>query len=465
MPDDKAYHGILEALFCAAKVECSAYANASKPAPKAKIASRLSECAGVLGLAVKIGVRKLRVKTVKALIEHVSQTLPTSDGLYCEPLVAGYLKALRTVLEYSPHPEHLLKEDWHDAIDFCNASIRDLNLSSSEDSSSLPNGVRGPDSFTDLPSRSTTPSIHSDYIRSTKSQQNSNSQLRGSATNLVLCVRYLTSASNAPVLEKASVTLDALLALLQMSPNLGDTQQAAFESINSIVVRITTDDISLVLQTLRRLIPLIRRFWQAKSAGHREMLTSMFLGEMYLNRLVQSDKNGDCKADLLGLLETLRAEYCKRIEREQLQLDDVDLADHTFRTDRHMPLSTEACELRLGANKAEEPWALLHMSASLLITIHCESAVHEMQSGNAELDPPLKRQKMTGPLDDILDLTKGPTTSEKLYALQVLVFVFDKLTVDIGTLEGIVNLLIPCASDDNGPIASWAILALTWYVP
>lgn len=387
-----------------------------------------------------------------------------SDGLYCEPLVAGYFKALRTVLEYSPHPEHLLKEDWHDAIDFCNASIHDLNLCSSEDSLSFSNGVRGHDSFTDLPSRSTTPSIHGDYLRNTKPQQKFSSSLRGSAKDLVFCVRYLTSVSNAPVLEKASVTLEALLDLLQMSPNLGNTQQAAFESINSIMMRITTDDTSLVLQTLRRLIPLIRRFLQIKSAGLREMLTSMFLGEMYLNRLVRFDKNGDCKADLLGLLEMLRAEYCKRTEREQLQLDDVDLSDHTFRTDRHMPLSIKACELRLGANKAEQPWALLHMSASILITIHCESAVHEMQNGSANPDPPLKRRRMTGVLDDILDFMKGPTTSEKMYALQVLVFVLDKLTVDIGTLEEIVNLLIPCASDDNGSIASWAIMALVWFV-
>ncbi len=469
--EDKAYHGILEALFCAAKVECSTYANASKSASKTgsktKSASRLSECASVLGLAVRVGVRKLRFKTVKAFIEHVSQTLPMSDGLYCEPLVADYFKALRIVLEYPPHPEHLLKEDWHDAIDFCNASIHDLNNSFIEDGSSFPSGVRGHDSFADLASRSSTPSFHGDSLRNTSSRvsrQRFNPQLRGSAEDLIFCVRHLTSVSNAPVLEKASVTLDALFDLLQMSPHLGNAQQAAFESINSIIVRITTDDTSLVLQTLRKLVPLIRRFWQAKSAGLREMLTSMVYGEIYLNRLLKSDSNGDCRADLLGLLEILRVEYCKRIERDQLQLDDIDLSDHTFRTNRHMPLSTRVCELRLGATKAEQPWALLQNSASILLAIHSESDAYETPNGNADLDPPLKRQKMAGVLDDLLQFTKGPSASEKLYALQVLLFVFDQLTVDIGTLEGILDLLLPCASDDNGSIASWAIMALTWYV-
>jgi len=459
--EDKAWHGLLEALFCAAKVECSTYANASKPSSKTTSASRLSECASVLGLAVRVGVRKLRFKTVKALLEHISQTLPTSDGAYCKPLVADYFKALRIVLEYPPHPEHLSKEDWHDVIDFCNASIHDFNVSSSESDSSLSNGFHHHDSLNDLPSRSATPSLHGNHLHNSNSH---GSVLRGSVEDLVFCVRYLTSVSNAPILEKASITLVALLELLEKSSNLGSTQQAAFESVNSIIARISTDDTSLVLQTLRRLVPIIRRFWQAKSAGLRVILTSMFYGEIYLSRLLNSDEDGNFKVDLLGLVEVLRVEYCKRVERDQLQLDDVDLSDHTFRTDRNTPLSIKACELRLGANKAEQPWSLLQMSASILVAIDSNPDVNDLQNGNDDLDPPPKRQRMAGALDDVFRLTKASAGPEKLYALQVLVFIFDKHTVDIGKLEEIVHSLLSCASDDNGSIASWAIMALTWYV-
>ena len=457
--EDKAWHGVLEALFYAAKVECSTYANASKPTSKTKSASRLSECASVLDTAVKVGVRKLRFKTVRALLEHISQTLPTSDGTYCEPLVAGYFRALRTVFEYSPHPEHLLKEDWHDAIDFCNACIRDLNLPATETNSSFSRGVDDHGSSTRLASRSATLSFHRKGLRDPGSQ---GSQLRGSAEDLVLCVRHLTAAPNAPIFEKASVTLNSMLDLLEMSPQLSTTQQAAFESINSIIIRIATDDTSLVLQTLKRLFPLIRRFWQAKSAGLKVMLTSMLYGEEFLARLLTSDEDGDCKADLLGILGVLRVEYCKRIEREQLQLDDIDLSDHIFRSDRYMPMSTKACELRSGAHKAEQPWTILHLSASILTTIHAKNSVYVMQNGNPDMDPPLKRQRTAEALDEVLELMKASVAPDKLYALQVLMFVFDRLTVEIGDLERILHLLLLCASDDNGSIASWAIIALTW---
>ena len=462
--EDKAYHGILEALFCAAKVECSTYANTSKSVSKAKSASRLSEYANVLCLAVRVGVRKLRFKTVRALLEHVSQTLPTSDGAYCEPLVVDYFKALRAVLEYPPHPEHLSKEEWHDAMDFCNSSLHDLNVSSSDKSLSSSNSVRGHGSFTDLPSRTVTPELHSNNGRNTSSRGSKimfNPQLRGAAEDIVFCVRHLASVTNAPILEKPSVTLDALLDLLQMSPSLGITQQAAFESINSIMIRISTDDTPLVIETLTKLIPLVRRFWQAKSAGLKELLTSMIHGEAYLARLLKNSKNGDSKADLLGLLEVLRSEYCKRLERDQLQLDDLDLSDHTFRSDRDMPLSTQAYELRSGATKAEQPWVLLHITASVLVAIQDEEFDHRLRHENVDHDPPSKRQRLTGALDDILLLTKAPTAPERLYALQTLVFVFDCLAMDRRTLRDVVDNLLSCASDENALIASWAIMALT----
>ena len=439
-------------------MECSTYANASKASSKTTSATRLTECASVLAFTVKVGVRKLRFKTVKALLEHISQTLPTSDGAYCEPLATDYFKALRTVLEYPPHPEHLLKEDWHDVIDFCNTSVHDLNAFSVGNSSNVFNDSH---SFTDLPSRPASPRFHGDRVRNSISH---GSELRNSAEDLVFCVRHLTSVTNAPVLEKASVTLSALLDLLESAPNLGTTQQAALESINSIIIRITTNDTALVLQTLRRIVPMIRRFWQGKSSGLKVMLTSLFYGEIYLVRLLRSDEERDFQANLLGLLEVMRVEYCKRTEREQLQLDDIDLSDHSFRLNRHMPLSTKACELRLGAIRAEQPWALLHMSASILVAIHSEAGVDAMPNVNADFDPPPKRQRIGGALDNLLQLTKASRPSEKLYALQALVFVFDKLTLDIGNLEATVHLLLPCASDDNGLIASWAIIALTWCV-
>lgn len=460
---DKAFHEILEILFRVAKVECSTYAHSSKQSRQTLSAGRLSECAGVLRLAVKVGVRKLHSKTVKALVDHVTQTLPTSDSSYCEPLITDYFKALRIVLEYSAHVEHLPKDNWHDTVDFCLECLNDLNRPLKEVDSGF-NVNRG--SYT-MRDRLSTRSKHIGYGSNSNghdSQITIQSQIRGSAEDLILCVRHLVSAPNAPVLEKASSILELLIDLLHSSSITPLFRQVTFESINSIIVRASTENTSLVLRIVKRIIPLIRRFWQARSAPLKDMLISMLYGEVYMGRLVLADENGEFKEELVGLLEVLRNEYCKRIEREQLQLDDLDFSDHSFDIERRTPLKTKAFELRLGALKAEQPWVLLYLSASFLEVLEADVTFHYVHNHAEEHDNRSKRQRVARPLDEVLQYIKAQQVPERLYGLQVLAFFIDKRTMDSGDLQAMVDAVLPCLSDDNALISSWAMHSMTWYV-
>ena len=108
---DKSYREILDALFRLTITDCSTYAKTSKDHLKNGTALRLSACAGVMRMVVEMGVRKLRFKTVKALVEHIIRTLPMSNKVYCEHLLADYFKSLSTVLEYHTHSEHLSGEE------------------------------------------------------------------------------------------------------------------------------------------------------------------------------------------------------------------------------------------------------------------------------------------------------------------------------------------------------------------
>ena len=431
-----------------------------------KPSAQLSLCAEIVRIAVETCVRKIRVKTVKAIVGHVTQTLPKSDGTYRGPLVKDYIKTLRVVLEYPPHVEHFSKAEWCDLVDFCNETLHDLNGFSNQKSLGYLDGAFIRDTWRGGPSRSATPGIEISY-RQRASQINSldngMSELRESAEELVICLNHLISVPHAPILDKASVVLMTLLKLLESSFTTGNTQQAAFECINTTMTFIRIDDISLALQTLRNVLPIMQRLWNAKASVLKDhMLKFLLYGEVYFTRLISSDPVGDSKSTLEDLLEVFQQDYYKRPERELLQLEDLLLFKIRFVGKR--PSSTQIFGLRFGTIKAEKPWFLLSIYASLVMALDSDLKSGEQIVPPDEIENRPKRRKLTKNLDDVFQLTKSADTTQKLFALQVLTFVFDKLPLEVDHgLDWNWEMLLPCLSDDSGVVASWAMLALTRY--
>ena len=408
-------------------------------------------------------MKRIRVKTVRAIVGHITQTLPGSDGNYCEPLIKDYFQTLKAVLAYAPHAEHFSKDEWSELVDFCDGTLHNLNSFSSQKSLGFQDGNSVRDSWRSVPSRSATPGIDTDYRHMTShtgSQENGLSKLRECVEDLVLCLYHLTSVPHAPILDKAPTILKNLLDLLGSRSSNGTAQQAAFECINSIMSFIRSDDISLTLQTFRKLLPIVQRLWDPKATSLKDHMQKLMLyGEVYIPSLISSDEAGDCRLNLEDLLETFQQDYCKRPEREQLQLDDLVFSNTIFIGKR--PSSTKIFELRPGAIKAEKSWFLLSTHASLILALDSDSRHFQKIVDVDDFETPSKRRKLTKHLDDIFQSTRSTDTSQKLFALQVLTFVFDKLAPEAVQLDWDLEALLPCLSDENGFVASWAMLVLT----
>lgn len=452
---DEGYHGILEALFQVVTIERSS----NKPS------AQLSLCAEIVRIAVETCVKKIRVKTVRAVVGHVTQTLPRSDGSYHGALVKDYIKTLRAILEYPPHAEHFSRAEWCELVDFCRETLQDLNgfSNANQRSSGFLNGNSIRDPWRGGPSRSSTPGTEISYrhrASHVSSQENGMLELRESAEDLVLCLDHLISVPHAPILDRAFIILTTLLDLLDSIFSTSNTQQAAFECINTTITSIRIDDISLALQTFRNLLPIMQRLWNAKASAIKDhMLKLMIYGEVYFTRLISSDGEGNSKSHLEGLLEVFQQDYCKRPEREQLQLEDLVLFKTSFVGKR--PSSTKIFGLRPDMVKAEKSWFLLSMYGSLVLALDSDlkSCENIIQADDIENRP--KRRKLTKNLDDIFQCTKSADTTQKLFSLQVLAFVFDKLALEVDDgLDWNWEFLLPCLSDDSGVVASWAMLAL-----
>ncbi len=418
-------------------------------------------------VVVEIGLRKLRYKTVKALLEHITQTLPTPDAGYCAPLCKDYLKALVTLLEFKAHPEHFLGDEWHEMVDFCLDAVRDLNRVDDLADSALSNRARPlqkPVSRRNHLSRSATPSTMGDHGRLSSlnaSQPATYPQLRESQLELALCLQHLTSVPNAPLFDRAHIIITTVVDLLVLYPKVSSMQQVLVDCINSIMSRVIAHDTTLALHLMEKVLPLFRRFWDAKDNKMKEpLLILLAYGEVLLPRLVSEDTTGDHKAILNALVEILRDDYCARRHREQLQLDDLTFVDPTFCMSQ-APLSTSFLQVRTGIHKAEQPWCLISSSAVVLMVLDNSATAHEGLANLGEIDYQPKRQKLARPLDDTFSFIKGPLPMEKQYALQILVFIFDKMQFDESSLQGHLDLLLPCLSDDDGLIASWTMLVIT----
>ncbi len=405
---------------------------------------------------------KIRPKTVKALVEHITQTLPTVNEGYCEPLRLDYLKSLRTVLEYQPHVEHLQRDEWHDLVDFCIEGVKlgqgitghnSLNLRSAQ---STHNGTSTSSSFL---------AVGSARTRDSGTQETTNVQSRSNAEELVLCLYQLMCAPNAPLLEKAQPVIEVLVEILQVLASTGRAHQTAFATLNQILAKIITNDISLSQQLVQDGVSLVKRFWSAKSASLKdEMLVTLMHGRSYIRKSCGAEDKEIFRAELEGLTEIMQTEYSKRAERDQLQLDDITFLSRCGAQHKPVPLSVAGMHLRFESARSEQSWVLPQALGFLLSVVEA----HEM--GELEIKTiedvegtRKKRRRMVQQLDDLLRRAKNSHLTGRLCALQTIPFFLDEKVATKDEIALMIESLLDCTSDENATIVSWAMIGISRY--
>ena len=467
---DKGYHTILEGVFRSTKYEIAYYARASKSS-RLKAESRLATCASLLRMIVESQVRKFGRETVKAILEHICQSLPTPDGNYCDPLVFDYVRALLHLLEYKAHIENLSSEELQTTIDFCLDLTSDIHQVLDEGnlqlSSSTNKSTNAHKSHSIRLGPTSTQGISGNTVGSSSkdnSQQVAYPQLQSSAAGIVSCLQQLASVPNASVFDRADDILAALFELLQSHSNVNTIQYPAFETINSLISSALTSDIDLALRNIRRFISTVRSFWQMRSAGLKEVLLSILLyAEPLFPLLISKDEALDCSADLSVFVEILRQEYCERRPKDLLLVEDLNLADYSRQRSSSPPLCSMFASIRLGAIKAEEAWSLLHVSAASVMVLDAGPRLAKTDEDGDELaQRPTKRQRVTKQLDELRLLLRSPQRNNRIYGLQLLAFVFEVHIFDKKELLIWLELLRPNLSDEDGTIVAWAIFANSW---
>nr|KMM71923.1 hypothetical protein CPAG_08223 [Coccidioides posadasii RMSCC 3488] len=445
--DDKGYQKIFEALFRFISKEKLAYNRATKIGPKSIAASRLSTCASVLRTAVELSTRTVGSRTVAVVVCHIIDVLPIpGEGLW-DPLSVDYIKALRSLLQYPPHVEHLSKDDWHCLVDFC---LRGIGVGEERNESQLTirSGPLAPESFDDRGSRAGSAAPRA-------SQRNGQADLKSNAEELELCIQLLTSSPTSPILDVAEKLLYGMTDYLSSLNVVGRSPYAALNSINVVLAKSITDNIVLVRETIFRLLPTIRRFWVSKSSQLRdEMLMTLTLGKDILRSNWASPM--ELHIDTLqGLVEQIHRTYTRLPEKEILQVDDLIFAFDSS----PIPMAIKFMAPRPAVSRSVQHWMTLSIIATLsklvddlYLTSHPPEADGEEESN--------KRQQLLSRIDDIFRDASSSLGVNRICALQTIPFIIYQVDLGLECVSSLLQQLAASILDESAIVSSWTMIAI-----
>lgn len=460
----------MEALFSCTLLEKQVYFSTKKSSKTVSTAiARLEKCAECLRAVVSHGVAKIKRKTARAIIDHITQVLPGADDDFVEPLLQNYTKAFVALLDHPANVESFAVGDgepWLLCVDFCLMAISRFLESSDRPSGSLSRASPAPGSGQTMSlAFSTGRSGSSSGLL--RNPRQAGSQV---AENYLSALNLLLSAPQAPFQERAKEITSTVLQVLQARhAKLSTMHQVAFATINSALQFIHADNVSLAKSWARDLVPLITHWWPPRAllrdamsnAIRDEILKTLYGIHLFLENLMQEASRGSLLQDLEDLLDTLWLEYSKREDRARLQLDDL-----TF-TSMSLPAGhpeTGVFSLRPYNPTAEQNWALLD-GIAILESLHSCSLQKDRGQQPPEDEQPRKRRRVARDPDRILQKLTSPDPGVRLTALQLLPFLSHQRRFSVDEVTDCLEVFLTLISDKQAIVASWAMLACSRYVP
>ena len=414
-------------------------------------------------LSVEIGVRTIKLKTSRAVLDHVVQTIQLNTGEFCEPLALDYARCIRALLAYQPHLNHLSASEWESIAVFCAGCIKRAETDvGEEDGHVFDDGATTRSTANNLSYRSSR-----SYARDAGGSQGARPFPKQIAEEMNACLRLLTAAPNNPLKQKVSLLLWTLVDFLRNPSLAGRSPQDAFGAINNIISWSRTENTKLTQRVTVHMIRLVRHYWPNKSPALREeLIISLVLLEPYF-RLKSDDPGSTLLSELAGLSETVQTEYSRRLEREQLNIDDLRLGSNYGVERRSSMIGTALFGLRCCGSRAEHGWFTIHTLASIISSLIRKhetdeaSDIEAVRNGSSEITPrPSKRRRSNDILVDLITSTTTGTPLARTCSLQLLTFLFQLRAFDADQLIRAVDLFSGCCSEETGSIASWAFLAL-----
>jgi ataxia telangiectasia mutated family protein len=360
-------------------------------------------------------------------------------------------------------------DEWSTAVDFCLKGIRQYG--NEGDPSSLPYASSAGQLFSTASTAHTSTSRMS--IRSTPNKTSNVSIKKKNSEELMECLCSLISASNAPVLERTEDIFQGIVYFLNTQGSIvGHFHQVALSAINVMISATGAEETSVVKSLVAPVVPLISRLWSSKTAENDDMLnaakdemcTTLLLLRLHMEKIVQEDNSNDLEPLFRDMESTLRNDYARRLERSQLQLEDLDL---TSVDDDPRSLKVGYLRLRPHNTRAERKWAVVQVLSILDGFLHKRTEISAKDAINSEADEedhPRKRRRVAQRFDSLIDRVTEVDAGERLLALQTLFFSISNSQLLKGEIKDLVSVLTTSMLDTSTEASIWAMLCLAGLV-
>ncbi|CAD0105917.1 unnamed protein product, partial [Aureobasidium uvarum] len=404
---------------------------------------RLASCSTTFRVAVEVGIRNGRSKSVKFLVDYLITNFDDEQGKPEAILATDYARNLSVVLSHEPHVEHLPPDLWKATLNFCLdkmgfAPKSDLGL--------------GCSILTPRSSRPSQASLDRGVLP------------RHALDDLVNVIRSLTSVPFAPILKKGPQILNAMAQFLHNSPHTAKPQIDALVVINTVLLQLRTEDIKLTKEFTRDALAVSKALWNSKlSALKDEILSMLVLLHPFVEVLSQFGEDELLLTEISNLVETIRGEYTRRPIKDQLQLSQLSL-----KLNLEQPPSglgglifglQDGHVINENALSAEHNWTLLKLLARFSVCGHLPDQRRLGRSIASDAGPQ-KRQRVAHWSDELFRMLADFSIPNKLCSLQILCFVVQSTPVEEDVLARLIEKLATCIVDDNSSVTSWAYLAL-----
>ncbi|KAI7619115.1 hypothetical protein KC319_g19003, partial [Hortaea werneckii] len=399
------FHKIFEVLFEIVNSEKGSWVTAKTATTRSSAETRLSNASSTLRLAIEAGIRSSKLKTVKAVLDHVIETISISPGRLCLPLMLDYAKCLRQTVSYQPHAEHLPQDHWARTVSFCLQTLKKITDELIEDTTQA--GVEYSSVATSMSNKS-----FRSQIRESGQSQGVRSLYKQLSEELVGTLSPLTATPTAPLSSQAPRLLWALIDFLKTGSGTDKSQQEAFASINHVLAWTVTESVELTKEASGQLVRLIKNHWPSKSIPKaepliNEMLITLLYLKPYMVWAIHSETSSAMRIDLCSMHTALLEEYSGRKERDQLRFDDVRCHGSLPESETQGAVRVAAFSLKPGvgsrAASKEACWILAYILGYLNCILSSDVADRSVPSDGEHEEGgrrPVKRQRLS---DDWLE--------------------------------------------------------------
>ncbi|GMK57115.1 hypothetical protein CspeluHIS016_0309550 [Cutaneotrichosporon spelunceum] len=427
--------------------------------------TRLSDAADLVRFAAERSVHMIGRKPLSVLLLHMVSLL-VQDSRIFEPVAVSYVKALRTLLSYPPHLEHLDDGLWRRLMTVCWATILDERIPMDAELAGDADGEE---------------EINADA-----------SPFATAGSSLLLneilsLVPILLSSSSAPLISPSPTKIE------EAKPALG---LSILHKIHRYIGQIGQGLVSIhVLRALNILLgelefncredftkgslvlfPQLAAMWTAKvkgDLGHRELVLVALrtMLPFITHSSVGSDKKEAAREAMTRILDSMPKEAGSRAAIKPLDLEMLRFKAGGTKlpeTGSRPPFELMGITAGFGFDAVSSlNWAAIELLADCCFHTYDSYGVASSTAlSSAPSQPaPKRRRRDGGSLEKLLNLMLGGNAQTRLLAAQVVVFFVDRHWQRIHgeAKDEMRRRLVQLLDGDDVELQSWAFIGLSCF--